>query len=173
MLRPTSRKILVAFSISATMISATYAAVNDVVRYAVANSSVPVAAAVEVPASASIVYLSGKLPPIQDSSQPLDSPLAYGGDTKGQTVAVLRAIELALSNIGLGLGDVVKMQVFLVGDPALDNRMDLKGFADGYAQFFGTDVQPNLPARTTLQVAGLANRGMRVEIDVVAVRRNE
>lgn len=117
-----------------------------------------------------MVYMSGKLPPVQDSNQPLDSPLAYGGGTKEQTVAVLREIEKALANIGLGLGDVVRMQVFLVGDPALGNKMDLKGFAAGYAQFFGTKEQPNLPARTTLQVAGLANRGVRVEIEVTAVR---
>ncbi len=142
-----------------------------VVRYPVANSSVPVSAAVEVPASASIVYLSGKLPPVQDTTQPLDSPLAYGGDTKGQTVAVFNAIERALADIGLTLGDVVKVQIFLVGDPALGNKMDINGFTEAYAQFFGTAKQPNLPARTLLQIAGLANSALRVEVDVIAVRR--
>ncbi|MBY7668592.1 Rid family hydrolase [Vibrio anguillarum] len=50
--------------------------------------------------------------------------------------------------------------------------MDLQGFSSGYAQFFGTEVQPNLPARTTLQVASLASKGMRVEIEVTAVRKH-
>ena len=151
--------------------SMAYVHEDVIVRYPVANSTVPVSAAVEVPASASIVYLSGKLPPLQDATQPLDSPRAYGGSTKGQTVAVLTAIERALADIGLTLGDVVKMQVFLVGDPALGNKMDVSGFMEGYAQFFGTPKQPNLPARTLLQIAGLANSALFVEIDVVAARR--
>lgn len=161
--------------ISANVVGATAVSASDVDNYIIRHSvsaSVPVSAAVEVPFSASMVYLSGKLPPIQDHDQPLDSPLAYGGDTQNQTVAVLSEIEKTLVNIGLELGDVVKMQVFLVGDPALDNKMDLEGFANGYAQFFGTKAQPHLPARTTLQVASLANRGMRVEIDITAVRKN-
>lgn len=147
------------------------AAEGEVIRYAVANSSVPVAAAVEVPATASLVFLSGKLPPLQDATQPLDSRHAYGGDTEGQTVAVLTAIERALAGLGLKLGDVVEMQVFLVGDPALGNKMDTAGFMAGYARFFGTHAQPGLPARTLVQVAGLANSAFLVEIDVVAVRR--
>lgn len=162
-------------AISANVVGATVVSASDADNYIIRHSvsaSVPVSAAVEVPVFTSIVYLSGKLPPIQDHDQPLDSPLAYGGDTQNQTVAVLREIEKTLVNIGLELGDVVKMQVFLVGDPALDNKMDLEGFANGYAQFFGTKAQPHLPARTTLQVASLANRGMRVEIDITAVRKN-
>ena len=42
------------------------------------------------------------------------------------------------------MGDVVKMQVFLVGDPSKDGKMDFKGFMEGYTQFFGTKEQPNL-----------------------------
>lgn len=68
--------------------------------------------------------------------------MAYGGDTQEQMVAVLREIEQSLVSIGLGLGDVVEMQVFLVGDPALGNIMDTQGFANGYAQFFGAVKQP-------------------------------
>ncbi len=107
---------------SANSVSESVVSTSDtgkcIVRHS-AGASVPVAAAVEVPASASMVYLSGKLPPIQDHDQPLSNPLAYGGNTQNQTVAVLREIEKFLANIGLGLNDVVKMQVFLVGDPAL------------------------------------------------------
>lgn len=67
---------------------------DDVIRHRIVNSNFPVAAAVEVPASMSIVYLSGKLPPIQDLTQDKNSPLAYGGDTKGQTIGVLKAIDV-------------------------------------------------------------------------------
>jgi enamine deaminase RidA (YjgF/YER057c/UK114 family) len=40
----------------------------------------------------------------------------------------------------------------------------------GYTQFFGTPSQPNLPVRSALQVAALANPGFLVEIEVTAVR---
>jgi enamine deaminase RidA (YjgF/YER057c/UK114 family) len=46
--------------------------------------------------------------------------------------------------------------------------MDFKGFMDGYTQFFGGD-QPNLPARSVVGVAALANPGFLVEIEVIAV----
>jgi enamine deaminase RidA (YjgF/YER057c/UK114 family) len=39
-----------------------------------------------------------------------------------------------------------------------------------YTQFFGTKEQPNLPARSTVQVAGLAQAGMLVEIEVQLVK---
>ncbi len=144
---------------------------NEIIHYPAA-SSIPVAAAVEVSHPVSTIYLSGKLPPLQDSDQSLDNPLAYGGNTKAQTLSVLGAIEDSLADMGLGLGDIVKLQVFLVGDPALQNRMDMEGFMEGYIQFFGTKTQPNLPARTVVQIAGLPNRGALVEIDTIVVRRN-
>ncbi|WP_252721379.1 Rid family hydrolase, partial [Acinetobacter baumannii] len=70
--------------------------------------------------------------------------LASFGDTKAQTVSVLQAIERALQRVNLQMKDVVKMQVFLVADPAKENRMDFAGFMEGYTQFFGTPAQPNL-----------------------------
>jgi enamine deaminase RidA (YjgF/YER057c/UK114 family) len=68
------------------------------------------------------------------------------------------------------MGDVVKMQVFLVGDPDKGGKMDFAGFMQGYTQFFGSKEQPNLPTRSVFQVAGLANPGFLVEIEVTAVR---
>jgi enamine deaminase RidA (YjgF/YER057c/UK114 family) len=68
------------------------------------------------------------------------------------------------------MGDVVKMQVFLVGDPAKGGKMDFAGFMDGYTQYFGTEAQPNLPSRSVMQVAALAAPGFLVEIEVTAVR---
>jgi enamine deaminase RidA (YjgF/YER057c/UK114 family) len=63
------------------------------------------------------------------------------------------------------------MNVYLVGDPRLDDRMDFEGLMKGYLQFFGTEKQPNVPARTTVQVAGLPMPGALVEIEVVAARQ--
>ena len=62
------------------------------------------------------------------------------------------------------------MRVFLVGDPAMAGKMDFAGMMAAYSQFFGTTDQPNKPARTTVQVAGLASPGALVEIEAQAVR---
>lgn len=146
-------------------------AADDVVRHKLPNNSTfPIAAAVEVPAGATTVYLSGMVPRVVDDQAEPGSIAAYG-DTRTQTLSVLDQIEAQLHSIGLGMGDVVKMQVFLVGDPALEGRMDFAGFMQGYSEHFGTEDQPNLPARSTMQIAGLANPGFLVEIEVTAVRR--
>jgi enamine deaminase RidA (YjgF/YER057c/UK114 family) len=143
---------------------------QDVVRHKLPNNSTfPIAAAVEVPAGATTVYLSGMVPPVADAAAPANTVAAYG-NTQVQTVSVLKAIEGQLKAIGLTMGDVVKMQVFLVGDPAMAGRMDFGGFMKGYSEFFGTESQPNLPVRSTMQVAALANPGFLVEIEVTAVR---
>lgn len=140
----------------------------DVVRHKIPGSDFPISAAVEVPAGKTTVYLSGAVPRL-DADASKDSADAYG-DTEAQTVNVLTSIKKQLESMGLGLGDVIKMQVFLVGDPALDGKMDFAGFMKGYRQFFGTAEQPNLPSRSAFQIAGLANPAYRVEIEVVAVR---
>jgi enamine deaminase RidA (YjgF/YER057c/UK114 family) len=143
---------------------------DEVIRHPLPNNSTfPIAAAVEVPAGRTMVYLSGVVPPVADPEAARDSVEAYG-DTRAQTVSVLEAIGAQLARMDLGFGDVVRMQVFLVGDPKLDGRMDFAGFMQGYSRFFGTAAQPNLPARSTMQVAALANPGFLVEIEVTAVR---
>ncbi|KFL37326.1 hypothetical protein N788_10020 [Arenimonas donghaensis DSM 18148 = HO3-R19] len=143
---------------------------SDVVRHKLpGNSTFPIAAAVEVPAGRTTVYLSGAVPPVANAEAPANSVAAYG-DTEAQTLAVLARIQAQLEGMGLAMGDVVKMQVFLVGDPGNDGKMDFAGFMKGYSRYFGTDEQPNLPARSTMQVAALANPGFLVEIEVTAVR---
>lgn len=95
---------------------------------------------------------------------------ATAGDTKAQTLGVLTKLAAALKSQGFGLNDVVMMRVFLVGDPAMTGKMDFAGMMAAYGQFFGTADQPNKPARTTVQVAGLASPGTLVEIEAQAVR---
>ena len=141
----------------------------DVVRHKIPNSTFPISAAVEVPAGKTLVFLSGAVPPVADTNAPKDTPAAYG-NTRTQTVGVLTSIDKQLKGMGLSLGDVVKMQVFLVGDPAKGGKMDFAGFMAGYTQFFGTPAQPNLPSRSAMQVAGLASPNFLVEIEVTAVR---
>jgi enamine deaminase RidA (YjgF/YER057c/UK114 family) len=142
----------------------------EVIRYKLPNSSFPISLGVEIPAGGNLVFLSGMTPPVVDPSKPKDSRAAYG-DTKTQTLGALKNIEGALRTMNLGMKDVVKMQVFLVGDPAKGGKMDFAGMMEGYTQFFGTAEQPNLPSRSAMQVAALANPGFMVEIEVAAVRR--
>lgn len=151
------------------LLASAAAQAQEVKRYKIPDSDFPISAAVEIPAGKAIVYVSGTVPPIVDAKAAKDSAAAYG-DTKTQTVGVLTSIEKQLKQMGLGMGDVVKMQVFLVGDEAHGGRMDFTGFMAGYRQFFGTKEQPKLPARSAFQVAALGNPGYRVEIEVIAVR---
>lgn len=142
----------------------------ELIRYKIPNSSFPISNAVEVPPGASTIYLSGKVPAMQDKSKAANDPAAYGGDTEGQTVNVLKSIDAQLKSMGLTMSDVIKMQVFLVKDPAKGNKMDFAGFMKGYTQFFGTAEQPHLPSRSAFEIAALANPAYLVEIEVMAVR---
>ena len=90
----------------------------------------------------------------------------YWGDTRTQALSVFGRIKESLDSLGLSFKDVVAMTVYLVGDPAKDGKMDFEGMMAAYTQFFGTKEQPNLPARSTVQVAGLVAPGMLVEIEV-------
>ncbi len=141
---------------------------QEVVRHATPGSSFPIARAVEIPPDATFVYVSGAVPSVIDKTAEQGSPDAYG-DTEAQTVSVLQSIEGTLADLGLTMGDVVKMQVFLVAPDGADG-MDFAGFMDGYTQFFGTEDQPNLPARSVFEVAGLVSPAWLVEIEVTAVR---
>ena len=135
------------------------------------GSTFPIASAVEVRGDLSTVYLSGQVPPNLDPTPATGRPGNYGADTKTQTANTLKSIERTLAGLGLAMGDVIRMQVFLVGDPAKGGRMDFAGFMEGYTQFFGTADQPNLPTRSVFQVVALANPAFLVEIEVVAIRR--
>ena len=146
------------------------ATAKDAIRYKAPNPQMPMALAVEVPATQDMVFLSGAVPDLVDQNAAKDSAQAYD-DTEAQTVSVLRRIEKTLQSMHLGMRDVVKMQVFLVGDPAHAGRMDFAGFMRGYRQFFGTKAQPELPARSVVQVAGLVRPGWLVEIEATAMRR--
>ena len=122
------------------------------------NSTFPISEGVWV---GDTLYLSGML----DSSVAKGTP----GDTETQTVNTLHAIEKALEDQHLSLGDVVLMHAFLAGDPNKGGKLDFSGFMAGYTQFFGTKDQPNKPARSAMQVAALALPGALIEIEVVAV----
>jgi enamine deaminase RidA (YjgF/YER057c/UK114 family) len=142
------------------------AAHGEVVRHPIPNSTFPIAQSVQVSGNAATYYVSGQVPPAINRDADPASAAAYG-DTKTQTVGVLNRIKGILEGLGLSMGDVVKMQVFLVDGTSAP--MDFKAFMEGYTQFFGGS-QPNLPARSVVGVASLANPGFLVEIEVIAVK---
>lgn len=121
--------------------------------------------AVKVPAGSEMLYVSGITPePVPGA--PAAAPF---GDTKTQTLSVLKRIEAILKAQGYGFEDVVMMRVLLVGDPAKGGGMDFAGMMEGYNQVFGP--LKNKPARITSQVAGLVRPGMYAEIEVQAARK--
>jgi enamine deaminase RidA (YjgF/YER057c/UK114 family) len=114
--------------------------------------------------------LSGQLAsPVTPGDTAKGTPAVYG-DTKAQALSALQKIQALLKEQGLEMKDVVKMTVFLAGDPALDGKLDFAGLQASYTQFFGTKEQPNKPARSAMQVAALAAPWALVEIEVIAVR---
>lgn len=139
---------------------------DEITRHPLPNF--PTSLAVEVPAGASTIYLNGVVPGIIDNKADPRSEAAYG-NTAQQTANVLAEIKKRLKSLGLGMSDVVKMQVFLKA-PQGQNDMDFHGFSQSYLRFFDVKAGAKLPARSLLQTQGFANPGWLVEIDVIAAR---
>jgi 2-iminobutanoate/2-iminopropanoate deaminase len=99
------------------------------------------------------IYTAGQI-----ALDPATGQVVEGGITE-QTTRVMANLTAILQAAGSSLSKVVKSTVFL---------MDMADFAemnDVYARAFGD----HKPARSTVAVSGLP-RGVRVEIEVVAVR---
>ncbi len=115
-------------------------------------------------------YLSGQTAtPITPADAAKGTAAVYG-DTKTQAQSVFTKIQTLLKEQGLDMKDVVKMTVFLAGDPAMGGKLDFAGLQAAYTQFFGTKEQPNKPARSAVQVAALVAPGALLEIEVIAVK---
>jgi enamine deaminase RidA (YjgF/YER057c/UK114 family) len=148
------------------LLAASAAQAQEVRRLGPAES--PISASAEAPAGSRLVYISGTVPDPVDPAAPAGSAQRYG-DTAAQTRSVLRKIEAQLKQHGMGLGDIVMMRVFLIAPPG-QARMDFAGMMTAYREFFGTAAQPNKPARSTLQAAGLVDPGWLVEIEATAAK---
>lgn len=116
------------------------------------------------------LYLSGQLAsPVTPADEAKGTAAVYG-DTKTQAMSALNKIQALLKEQGLDMKDVVKMTVFMAGDPDKGNKLDFAGLQAAYTQFFGTKEQPNKPARSAMQVAALAAPWALIEIEVIAVK---
>ena len=165
------RGVVVFCAALAAATAAASAGAQNIVRTPLPDGNpFPISAAVTVPAGIDTVYVSGALPAQTNKDAPKGTPPAYG-DMQTQTVSVLTSIKGTLAKLGLSMGDIVKMTVFMTADPANDNKLNFPGLMAGYSLFFGTKEQPNKPARSAVQVAALALPGPLLEIEVIAAKR--
>ena len=101
-----------------------------------------------------LVFTAGQI-----ALDPVTMEVVTGGVAE-QTEQVFKNIKAVLESAGSGLDRVLKTSVFLV------DMADFAAMNEVYAKYFGS----HRPARSTVAVAGLP-RGVRVEIDCVAVSR--
>ena len=99
------------------------------------------------------VHVSGSLGTLGDTTDLID------GGTGPQTTQTIRNIEKILQAVGLGLGDVVKMNVYL------SDMSQFQEMNEAYMAAMGDSP----PARITVGGVDLA-LGASVEIDCVAYR---
>ncbi|MDB5737804.1 MAG: endoribonuclease family protein [Sphingomonas bacterium] len=161
--------------IAAALILATAgpAAARDIERYKNAGPTPsPILQGVFVPAGTDLMILSGQLAAPIDPAKPMSPTLTLAdfGDTKTQTISAFTKIKTILESKGYKMSDIVKLTVFVAGDPAKGGKMDFAGMNEGYKMFFGTAENPNIVARSALQVAALAAPWALVEIEATAAK---
>lgn len=161
-------KLLSLFTAALCAVAMVPALAHDIIRHA--NPNIPVATSVLIPAGIDLIVVSGVLPDVADPSAPAGSPQRFG-DTATQAKSVLAKLAKELASYGLTMADIVKMNVFLVGDPRKKGEVDLQGLMQAYMGLYGMRaMEKNLPARTTVQVAGLPSAGALVQIEAMAAR---
>jgi len=134
------------------------------IERSVAGPTAVISSVVSIPPGSRIIYLSGSTGSPLDPTKPEEV-----GDTKAQTLSILTKMKATLEKMGLGMGDIVKMNVFLVS-PTPGGHMDSPAMNEVFKTFFGTPEQPNRPARTTVQVAALGRPTTLVEIEAVVAK---
>lgn len=143
----------------------------EVTRHALPNNNpFPISRAVEVTPDTTLIFHAGMTPgPVNAEAE--KGSREYYGDTETQALSVFKRLEGSFKELGVGFGDVIKMQVFMVGDPEMGGKMDFAGFMKSYSKYFGTKEQPNKPSRSAFQIAGLAGGpNMLIEIEVVLAK---
>lgn len=103
------------------------------------------------------VFVSGAVPYSLIDGSPVT------GDIKVQTAQVLDNIERVLAEVNLGLDDIVKTTVFLT-----DSSM-----AGGMNEVYRTRFADPFPARSTVQVGPLAKPEYLIEMEAIAVTREQ
>jgi enamine deaminase RidA (YjgF/YER057c/UK114 family) len=140
-----------------------------------ASAPAPLLKGALIPQGSALFYVSGQIASPIDPSQPIAparTPTEMG-DTSTQTVSALTKVKAILEAHGYTMADIVKVTVFLVGDPAKGGAMDFAGMNEGFKRFFGTVENSNAVARSTVQVVAVAYPAFLVEIEAIAARAPE
>lgn len=158
-------KLAIAAAITGAFCAPVSDALAQEIERTVSSPTATISSTASLPPGSRIVFVSGTTP------SPLDPAVPENlGDTRQQTLSVLTKIKTQLEALGMGMGDVVKMTVFLVGVPENEGRMDSAAMNEVFRTFFGTAEQPNRPTRSTIQVAALGRPTMYVEIEAIAAK---
>lgn len=118
---------------------------------------------IKIPPGAETLYLSGS-----GARQQADGSW---GDMRQQTVDTFTRFKETLEADGWSMGDIVQVRAFAVS--ADYGELDFAGFNEGFAQFFGTDENPNKPVRSFVEISDLVVDGWLVEIEIRAARMPE
>ena len=150
------------------LLGRTRAARAEIVRYPNPDSTFPIAQAVRSRRGTTINYVSGQVPPVVDKeADPEPAGLRRHQDADRRRAQQDQGDP---EGHGLAMGDVVKMQVFLVHDARR---------ADGFQSLHGRlhavlrrrAAEP--PGALRRRRPALANPGLLVEIEVVAAKDAE
>lgn len=145
------------FMLLGGLMLATPALAAEITRY---NEGNYFYTSITIPPGAETMYLSGSgARPLADGSW---------GDMKQQTINTFERFKQTLEEQGWSMADIVQVRAFAVaGD---DGELDFAGFNEGYAQFFGTEENPNKPVRSFVEINDLVVGGWLVEIEIRAAR---
>lgn len=160
------KKIKLLTVVAASLFCNLVLADEEIVRHANTASSLPISTAVE---AGGLLFHSGVIPSPKDSEAEKGT-VAFWGNTEEQTDSVLSKLQASLQDKGMDMENIIKLNVYLVGDPDNGGRMDFRGFMKSYVRFFGEASNGKLPARAVVEIAGLVAPGMLVEIEAIAAK---
>jgi enamine deaminase RidA (YjgF/YER057c/UK114 family) len=84
----------------------------------------------------------------------------HEGDAYAQTVQALRNVAGALGQLGLGLADVVRTRIYVT---------DISRWEE-YGRAHGAEFGDVMPATSMIEISGLVDPRMLVEVEAVAYR---
>ena len=136
------------------------------------NPSAIILDAAKVSAGTDMIFVSGQLASPVDPAKPMTEVKSIEdmGDTKAQTISALSKVQSILESQGMGMGDVIKLTLFVANDPKL-GKMDFVGANEGFKTFFGTAANPVTVARSTFQVAALVGPYYLIEVEAIAAKK--
>lgn len=114
------------------------------------------AGAIEIPPGVTLLHLAPEAP-------------GGPGDTHAQSCAALQAIATRLQRLGLGFGNIIRLQVALAPDPHHADTADRAGFEAAWHEAQG-HPPPTHPVLSILQVTGLGAPDRLVAIEATAAR---